>query len=84
MAKMKDADEIETWLAGTVRAWILTDNPEMQTRLYAEAITLIWVLDVDATWAGARATFEEMRIQVDKELSWGYIPDRRSQPNDSN
>ena len=71
--ELKDKEEIEQWLEGTVRSWILTDSSEMQTRLYAEAIALIWVMDVDATWAGARSTFELMRVRLDKDLSWGHI-----------
>lgn len=65
---MKDMEQIERWLHGTLRAWRATDSDELEKRLYAEALALIWVLHEDATWAGARTIFEEMRAKLDEEL----------------
>lgn len=79
---MKDAEEVNQWLQGTIRAWLVAQESDMETRLYAEAIALIWVLHLDTTWAGARAIFEEMRVKVDKELSWSHIEQKEQPPDD--
>lgn len=70
---MKENEQIEIWLHGTIRAWLVSENSEMEARLYTEAITLIWVLHRDATWAGARAIFEEMRVKLDKEMDYANV-----------
>lgn len=75
---MKDIGEIERWLHGTVRAWLVAESEQMEARLYAEAIALIWVMNSDCGWAGARAIFEEMRVALDKEMSWSHVQKRES------
>lgn len=73
---MRDVTEIGIWLHGTVRAWLVAEDEEMRTRLYAEAIALLWVINGGATWAEARSIFEEVRVKLDKEMSWCHVQTR--------
>lgn len=66
---MKNLQQIEKWLHGTLRAWLITNNKELEMQLSAEAVTLIWVMNDDTTWAMARETFEAMIEDLRVEMN---------------
>jgi len=84
---MKDIQQIEKWLHGTLRAWLVVSDEEIEARLFTEAIALIWTLDTDAAWAVARETFdcmiEDLRAEIDGAASEAEEPAPSPQPEGS-
>lgn len=77
---MKGIQQIEKWLHGTLRAWLVANNEEIEERLFTEAITLIWALDTDATWAVARETFDCMIEDLRAEIEGAASEDEEPSP----
>lgn len=77
---MKDIQQIEKWLHGTLRTWLVANDEEIETRLATSATTLIWVLDADATWVVARETFNDMIEDLRAEIEGAASETEESSP----